>query len=68
LKAAIFDAPGLDNLKIIDNAEDPKIGDHDVLIKVKTVGVNPIDHIVVSGMLPQIRPFHISRERNQVGS
>ena len=57
MKAAIFDAPGLDNLKIIDNAEDPKIGDHDVLIKVKTVGVNPIDHIVVSGMLPQIRPF-----------
>jgi NADPH:quinone reductase-like Zn-dependent oxidoreductase len=57
LKAVIFDTPGLDNLKVIDNAEDPKIGDHEVLIKVKMAGVNPIDHLVVSGMLPQISPF-----------
>jgi NADPH:quinone reductase-like Zn-dependent oxidoreductase len=27
------------------------------LIKVKLAGVNPIDHIVVSGMLPRIVPF-----------
>ena len=54
MKAAIFETPGLDNLKVIDNAEDPKINDHDILIKVKTAGVNPIDHIVVSGMLPNI--------------
>ena len=54
MKAAIFETPGLDNLKVIDNAEDPKINDHDILIKVKTAGVNPIDHLVVSGMLPKI--------------
>jgi NADPH:quinone reductase-like Zn-dependent oxidoreductase len=57
MKAAIFETPGLDNLKIIDNAEEPKIGDHDVLIKVMMTGVNPIDHLVVSGMLPKIVPF-----------
>jgi NADPH:quinone reductase-like Zn-dependent oxidoreductase len=57
MKAAIFDKPGLDNLKVIDNVDEPKIGDHDVLIKVKLAGVNPIDHSVVSGMLPKIVPF-----------
>lgn len=50
MKAAIFETPGLDNLKVIDNAEEPKIGDHDVLIKVMMTAVNPIDHLVVSGM------------------
>jgi len=57
MKAAIFEAPGLDNLKVIDNVDEPKVGDHDVLIKVKLAGVNPIDHFVVSGMLPRIVPF-----------
>jgi NADPH:quinone reductase-like Zn-dependent oxidoreductase len=57
MRAAIFETPGLDNLKVIDNAEEPKIKDHDVLIKIKTAGVNPIDNIVVSGMLPKIVPF-----------
>jgi NADPH:quinone reductase-like Zn-dependent oxidoreductase len=32
-----------------------------VLIKVIMTGVNPTDHLVVSGMLPKIVPFsHIS--------
>ena len=57
MRAAIFETPGLDNLKVIDNAEDPKMKDHDILIKIKTAGVNPIDNIVVSGMLPKIVPF-----------
>ena len=57
MKAAIFEAPGLDNLKVIDNVDEPKIGDREVLIKVKLAGVNPIDHFVVSGMLPRIVPF-----------
>jgi hypothetical protein len=35
MKAAIFEKPGLENLKVIDNAEEPKISDHDILIKVK---------------------------------
>ena len=57
MKAAIFEAPGLDNLKVLDNVDEPKVGDHDILIKVKLAGVNPIDHFVVSGMLPRIVPF-----------
>src|ERR687892_94789 len=57
MKAAVFEKPGLDNLKVIDNAEKPKISDHDILIKVKVAGVNPIDHIVVSGALPKVDPL-----------
>jgi NADPH:quinone reductase-like Zn-dependent oxidoreductase len=56
MKAAVFEAPGLENLKVIDNAEEPRISDHDVLIKVKVAGVNPIDHIVASGSLPKVDP------------
>ena len=49
MKAAIFEKPGLENLKIMEDIEEPKITDHDVLIKVKMSGVNPIDHFAVSG-------------------
>jgi NADPH:quinone reductase-like Zn-dependent oxidoreductase len=49
MKAAIFEKPGLENLKIMQDIEEPKITDHDVLIKVKMSGVNPIDHFAVSG-------------------
>jgi NADPH:quinone reductase-like Zn-dependent oxidoreductase len=52
MKAAVFEKPGLDNLKVIDNTEQPKISDHDILIRVKLAGINPIDHFVVSGTLP----------------
>ena len=49
MKAAIFEKPGLENLKIKHDVEQPKITDHDVLIRVKMAGVNPIDHTTVSG-------------------
>jgi NADPH:quinone reductase-like Zn-dependent oxidoreductase len=57
MKAAIFETPGLENLKIIDNAEEPKTGDHDILIKVKMAGINPIDYFVISGALPKLAPI-----------
>ncbi len=57
MKAAVFEKPGLENLKIMDNVEEPKINDHDILIKVKVTGVNPIDYFVVSGALPKIHPL-----------
>jgi NADPH:quinone reductase-like Zn-dependent oxidoreductase len=57
MKAAIFDEPGLTNLKVMDNVKEPKIGDHDVLIRVKVAGVNPIDNFVVSGSLPKLVPL-----------
>ena len=49
MKAAIFEMPGLENLKVVDNAERPKNDDHNILIKVKMAGINPIDYFVVSG-------------------
>jgi hypothetical protein len=48
MKAAIFEKPSLENLKIKDDVEQPKIADHDVLIKVKAAGVNPFDHITTN--------------------
>jgi NADPH:quinone reductase-like Zn-dependent oxidoreductase len=57
MKAAVFEKPGLENLKVTDNAEQPKISDHDILIKLKLAGINPIDHFVVSGALPKIDPL-----------
>src|ERR687892_2702497 len=57
MKAAIFEKPGLENLRVTDNAEQPKISDHDILIKVKMAGVNPIDSFVVSGALPKLNPL-----------
>jgi NADPH:quinone reductase-like Zn-dependent oxidoreductase len=56
MRAAIFETPGLENLKVVDTAEGPKTGDHDILIKVKVAGVNPIDYFVVSGSLPKVDP------------
>jgi NADPH:quinone reductase-like Zn-dependent oxidoreductase len=57
MRAAIFETPGLENLKVKDNVEEPKVSDHDVLIRVKVTGINPIDHFVVSGALPKIYPL-----------
>jgi NADPH:quinone reductase-like Zn-dependent oxidoreductase len=42
MKAAIFEKPGIENLKIRHDVELPKITDHDVLIRVKMAGVNQI--------------------------
>jgi NADPH:quinone reductase-like Zn-dependent oxidoreductase len=57
MNAAVFETPGLENLRVIDNVEEPKISDHDVLIQVKVAGVNPIDHFVASGALPKVDPL-----------
>ncbi|MFY9871966.1 MAG: alcohol dehydrogenase catalytic domain-containing protein [Candidatus Nitrosopolaris sp.] len=56
MKAAIFEKPGIENLKIRHDVELPKITDHDVLIRVEMAGVNPIDHITVSGTR-EIKPL-----------
>src|SRR5919109_3902383 len=57
MKAAIFEKPGLENLKVLDNVKEPEITDHDVLVRVKVAGVNPIDNFVVSGSLPKLIPL-----------
>jgi len=55
MRAAIFERQGLDNLNVKD-VEQPTITDHDVLIKVKSAGVNPLDYLTVSN-IPGIKPL-----------
>jgi NADPH:quinone reductase-like Zn-dependent oxidoreductase len=54
MKAAIFEEQGLENLDVKENVVEPKITDHDVLVKVKMCGINPVDYVVVSSPLPHI--------------
>ena len=73
MKAAIFEKLGLENLEIKQDAEEPKLTDHDVLIKVKMCGVNPIDHMVTSGAvlvkpLPHIPGCEISGRIERTGN
>jgi NADPH:quinone reductase-like Zn-dependent oxidoreductase len=72
LKAAIFDKPGIENLKIKHDVEQPKITDYGVLIRVKMAGVNPFDHVTISGTreikpLPHIPGAETSGEIEKVG-
>jgi NADPH:quinone reductase-like Zn-dependent oxidoreductase len=58
MRAAVFDKLGLENLKVMDKVDKPKLANpHDVLIKVKVAEVNPIDNIVISGSIPTVRPI-----------
>jgi D-arabinose 1-dehydrogenase-like Zn-dependent alcohol dehydrogenase len=58
MKAAIFEDPGLENLRVMDNVKEPQLtGHHDVLIRVKVASVNPIDNFEVSGALPKLIPL-----------
>jgi NADPH:quinone reductase-like Zn-dependent oxidoreductase len=56
MKAAFFEKPGIENLQVKRDVEEPKITDHDVLVRVRMCGVNPIDHMVTSGAVP-VRPL-----------
>lgn len=56
MRAAIFEIQGLDNLNVKEDVQQPTITDHDVLIKVKSAGVNPIDYLTVSN-IPGIKPL-----------
>ena len=56
MRAAIFERQGLDNLIIKEDVQQPTITDHDVLIKVKAAGVNPLDYLTVSN-IPGIKPL-----------
>ena len=58
MRAAIFDKHGIENLRVRDNVEKPKlVNPDDVLIKVKVAGVNPIDNTVVSGSIITVKPM-----------
>lgn len=47
MKALIFKSNGLENLEFRD-IDPPQLGVHEVLVKVKMAGVNPIDHFVAT--------------------
>ena len=48
MRTIIFEKPGLENLKYVE-IPTPKINENEVLIKVKKVGINPIDYFTVTG-------------------
>lgn len=50
MKALVFDKSGLENLRYTEY-KTPEIGSHDVLIRIKMVGVNPVDYLTVT-LLP----------------
>ena len=54
MKALVFEKSGIENLKV-QNVSEPTLGAHDVLIKVKMAGVNPIDYFVVNFL--QVKPM-----------
>jgi len=56
MRAAIFERQGLEYLNIKEDVQQPTITDHEVLVKVKSAGVNPIDYLTVSN-IPRIKPF-----------
>ena len=60
MRAVIFEKQGFDNLQIKDNVQNPEVLDYDVLIKVITAGVNPIDYYVISGY----RTIHQQKKKN----
>jgi D-arabinose 1-dehydrogenase-like Zn-dependent alcohol dehydrogenase len=51
MRAAIFERKGIEYLNVREDVEQPTITDHDVLIKVRTAGVNPIDHFTVANAM-----------------
>ncbi|MGB8188218.1 MAG: alcohol dehydrogenase catalytic domain-containing protein, partial [Nitrososphaeraceae archaeon] len=73
MRAAIFERQGLDNLIIKEDVQQPTITDHDILIKVKSAGVNPIDYLTVSNMsgikpLPHIPGVEVAGIIERVGN
>jgi NADPH:quinone reductase-like Zn-dependent oxidoreductase len=73
MRAAIFERQGLDNLNIKEDVQQPTITDHDVLIKVNSAGVNPIDYLTVSNIqgikpLPHIPGVEVTGIIDKVGN
>ncbi|MEM0190551.1 MAG: alcohol dehydrogenase catalytic domain-containing protein [Saccharolobus sp.] len=70
MKALAFDKNGIENLKFTDY-RDPEIGNHEVLIRVKLAGVNPVDYYTVERLkanpIPHIPGVEFSGEIAKVG-
>jgi NADPH:quinone reductase-like Zn-dependent oxidoreductase len=55
VKAVVFEKSGFDNLQIREVPK-PSVDSHEVLVRVKMAGVNPVDFFVVSGTR-QVKPM-----------
>ncbi|WP_338598271.1 alcohol dehydrogenase catalytic domain-containing protein [Sulfolobus tengchongensis] len=70
MKALVFDKNGIENLRYSDY-KDPDIGNHEVLIKIKMAGVNPVDYYTVERLkvnpIPHIPGVEFSGEVVKVG-
>lgn len=49
MKTVIFEKQGIDNLKIIET-QIPRLNKDEVLIRIKKIGVNPIDFFTITGI------------------
>ncbi|MEM0374051.1 MAG: zinc-binding dehydrogenase [Sulfolobaceae archaeon] len=71
MKALIFEKHGIENLKFSDY-KDPEIGNHDVLIRVRLAGVNPVDYYTVTTLkvnpIPHIPGVEFAGEVVKAGS
>jgi len=70
MKALVFEKSGIENLKVTD-VQEPEVGAHDVRIKVKIAGVNPIDYLVVNALpvkpMPHIAGAEVYGEVDALG-
>ncbi len=58
MKAAILESYNKNgNDLVIKDIEIPKISDNEVLVKIKTAGVNPLDNMIVRGDVKLIVPY-----------
>ena len=73
MKAAIFERQDIEYLNIKEDVQQPTITDHDILIKVKSAGVNLIDYFTVSNAvgikpLPHIPGAEVTGIIEKVGN
>jgi NADPH2:quinone reductase len=57
MKAAYIDKPGPPESIVFGNLPKPRPNDHQVLVKVKAVAVNPVDTYIRGGMFPMDLPW-----------
>lgn len=55
---AIQEYGGVDQLKLVDNMEDPLVGPDVVLVRARSAGVNPVDYKICRGGMDGVYPSH----------
>jgi len=57
MKAFVVDRYGKDSVPRSTQIPVPEIGDHDVLVRIRAAGVNPLDSKIIEGEFKQILPY-----------